>query len=99
MARRAADVTRLRANQTINSLLLEGVRAPARDTADREDAGEAVTRNGESLQDQRRIELDVGVELPSRPVLDEQRQRLGFHGLGKADAVLATAQRGRGCLE
>src|SRR5437763_6633022 len=49
MARRGANVTRLRTDQTPDPLLLEDVRAPPRDAADCKDIGEALARDGQRL--------------------------------------------------
>src|SRR5262249_44830804 len=84
-----ADVTGLRPNQPIYSLLLEYVRGPSGHAPHREDIGETVARNLERLEQERRIELDIRVETPPGPVLREQRERLRLHGFGKADAVFS----------
>src|SRR5262249_33927820 len=94
-----ADVTGLRPNQPIYSLLLEYVRGPSGNAPHREDIGETVARNLERLEQERRIELDIRVETPPGPVLREQRERLRLHGFGKADAVFSATQGRCGRLE
>jgi hypothetical protein len=72
-----ADVTGLRPDQPIYSLLLEYVRVPSGHAPHREDIDETVARNLERLEHERLIELDIRVETPPGPVLREQRECIG----------------------
>ena len=58
-----ADVVGARADQAVVRVLLEHVRRPARDAADREDRREQIDRDAERVVGRRRIEVDVRVQL------------------------------------
>src|SRR5262249_27465362 len=99
-----ADVTGLRPNQPIYSLLLEYVRGPSGHAPHREEIGETVARNLERLEHERRIELDIRVETPPGPVLPSSAsasastawaKRMRFSPPRRAAAVaLSTSARG-----
>src|SRR5262249_840500 len=58
-----ADVFRARANQAVVRVLLEHVRGPARDAADRENRREQIDRDAERVVRRRGIEVHVRIQL------------------------------------
>ena len=68
------DVLGARADQAVVRVLLEDVRRPARDAADREDRREQVDRDAERVVGGRRVEVDVRVQLLLR--LDQRLDAL-----------------------
>ena len=58
-----ADVVGARTDQPVVRVLLEHVRRPARDAADRENRREQIDRDAERVVRRRRVEVDVRVQL------------------------------------
>src|SRR5260221_6758251 len=72
--RRGAGVDRLRPDQSAVAKLFEAMRRPAEDAADREGRREQIRRQTQAVQQQGRVELDVGIEPPVRLTLAEQAE-------------------------
>src|SRR5678816_1621072 len=70
-----SDVRGLRPDQSPLAQLLEAVRGPAEHTTHRERRREQFRRQTETMKQQRRIELDVGVEPAVGLVVSQQTQR------------------------
>ena len=75
LARVGADVAGGRAHEAAGLLLLEDVRAPAGGTRTREHRGEHVRRDLGEVEDDRRPELDVGLDRPVGTPLAQLLQR------------------------
>src|SRR5258705_9259245 len=72
--RSRSDVLRLRPDQMILRMLLDDVRAPSRAAPAGEQRREGCWLEANGLQHERRIELDVGLEMASRLDLVEHAQ-------------------------
>src|SRR5215210_2588365 len=75
----APDVLRLRPDEAVELPLLETMRRPPRNPAYRERRREQLRRQTEPVQQQCRVELDVGLQVPAGLVLLEKPQRRPFH--------------------
>src|SRR5262249_11555344 len=73
-----SDVLRLRADQPAVGELLQAVRGPAGHAADGKSGGEQGGRQVEAVQQERGVELDVGVEAAVGLALAQQPQGGGF---------------------
>ena len=71
-----ADVFRLRADDPVGAALLERMCDPAAGPADGERRREQRRWQAEAVQQQRRVELDIGLQAPARLVLLEETQRV-----------------------
>src|SRR5215204_1748588 len=80
-----ADIVGLRADDAAAFLLLEDVRAPAGDPADREQRRERFARDLQRLEQQRGVIFDIGVEPPAGLVPAQCRDRalLDLRGIGQ----------------
>src|SRR5262245_21561274 len=72
------DVIRLRTNESAIPKLLEAVRGPAGDASDGESRREELRWQAQTVQQERGVELDVGVEPSIGLALTKQSKRSGF---------------------
>src|SRR5918997_1489705 len=84
---RLPDVLGLRADEAVFGLLFEAVGRPSGDPADGEGRGEEVRGEAQAVQEEGRVELDVGLEVAARPVLREEAER-------RSAAAASTSARG-----
>src|SRR2546428_2865825 len=73
-----ADVDRLRPDQSAVAKLFQAMCRPAEDASHGKRWREQFGRQSQTVQQQRRIEFDIGIESPFRLALTEQAQRGGF---------------------
>ena len=87
-------VLRLRPDQPAVAQLLQAVRRPAGDAADGEGRREQLGRQPQAVQQQRGVELDVGVQAAVRLALAEQAQGRGLDRAGElVERPVAAAAR------
>src|SRR5207253_6032463 len=90
---RRPDVGRLRSDQPAVAQLLQAVRRPADHAADGERRGEEGGGEFQTVQQECRVELDIGVEATLRLALPQQPQRGGFDLLRQMiETLVATAR-------
>lgn len=77
------DVGRLRPDQSAIAKLFQAVRRPAEDATDGKSGREQLGRQSQTVQQQGRVGLDVGVEAAARLAFAQQAQRRGFDRPGK----------------
>src|SRR5260370_10982593 len=82
-----AAVLGLRANQAVADELLQYMRRPAGDAADRERRRIQVARQPHRVQHGRRVELDIGVEAPFGLALVEYMYRVVFGAFGQREEL------------
>src|SRR6266705_1144586 len=90
---RRSDVGRLRADQPSVAQLFQAVCRPAEDASDGERRSEQFGRKSQTVQQQRRVELDIGLEPPFWLAFTEQTQRGDFDLPRKVIEKLIAAAR------
>lgn len=74
-----SGVVRLRPDQPAVAKLFQAVCGPPDDTSGGESGREQFGRQAQTMQQQGRVEFDVGVETPVGLVFAEQAKRRSFH--------------------
>jgi len=88
-----SNVRRLRADEAAIAELFEAVGGPAGDPTDSKGGGEEFERQSESVEQERGVELHVGVEASIGLALAEETEGSGFDGAGEV-VELAIAASG-----
>src|SRR5262245_29713934 len=76
---RGADIGGLRSDQPSFTKLLQAMSRPPEDASGGEGRSEQFGRQSQAMQQQRRVEFDIGVKAPVRLVLAEEAKRCGFN--------------------
>src|SRR6266496_1169599 len=73
-----SDVCGFRSNQPALAKLLEAMGRPTQDAADRENRGEQIVRETETVQQECRVELDIGIQRAVGFVFRQEAHGRGF---------------------